>query len=126
MREIFIVDDQMYIRKMLQMVLQENGYLTREFANGNEFLGYIQAINENEKPLLILLDIMMPEISGFEILQKLSTDENLKDIPVIIISARNQKEDVLQALKLGAKDYMVKPPNIELLLKKIKTYVPQQ
>ncbi|MFN3412203.1 MAG: PleD family two-component system response regulator [Exilispira sp.] len=122
MKEIFIVDDQMYIRKMLQMVLQENGYITREFANGNEFLGFIQNMNENEKPMLILLDIMMPEINGFEILQKLSADENLKDIPVIIISARNQKEDVLQALKLGAKDYMVKPPNVELLLKKIKTY----
>lgn len=122
MKEIFIVDDQMYIRKMLQMVLQENGYITREFANGNEFLGFIQTMNENEKPMLILLDIMMPEINGFEILKKLSADENLKDIPVIIISARNQKEDVLQALKLGAKDYMVKPPNVELLLKKIKTY----
>ncbi len=125
MKEIFIVDDQMYIRKMLQMVLQENGYLTREFANGNEFLGFIQTMNEDEKPMLILLDIMMPEISGFEILQKLAADENLKDIPVIIISARNQKEDVLQALKLGAKDYMVKPPNVELLLKKIKTYASQ-
>lgn len=123
MKEIFIVDDQMYIRKMLQMVLQENGYLTREFANGNEFLGYIQTMNENEKPMLILLDIMMPEISGFEVLQKLTEDEKTKDIPVIIISARNQKEDVLQALKLGAKDYMVKPPNVEILLKKIKTYV---
>ncbi|MCR4421396.1 MAG: response regulator [Exilispira sp.] len=122
MKEIFIVDDQMYIRKMLQMVLQENGYITREFANGNEFLGYIQTMNDNEKPMLILLDIMMPEISGFEILQKLSEDDRTKDIPVIIISARNQKEDVLQALKLGAKDYMVKPPNVELLLKKIKTY----
>lgn len=122
MKEIFIVDDQMYIRKMLQMVLQENGYLTREFANGNEFLGYIQTMNENEKPMLILLDIMMPEISGFEVLQKLAEDEKTKDIPVIIISARNQKEDVLQALKLGAKDYMVKPPNVEVLLKKIKTY----
>ncbi len=122
MKEIFIVDDQMYIRKMLQMVLQENGYITREFANGNEFLGYIQTMNENEKPMLILLDIMMPEISGFEILQKLNEDEKTKDIPVIIISARNQKEDVLQALKLGAKDYMVKPPNVDLLLKKIKTY----
>lgn len=122
MKEIFIVDDQMYIRKMLQMVLQENGYITREFANGNEFLGYIQTMNENEKPMLVLLDIMMPEISGFEILQKLASDDKLKDIPVIIISARNQKEDVLQALKLGAKDYMVKPPNVELLLKKIKTY----
>lgn len=125
MKEIFIVDDQMYIRKMLQMVLQENGYLTREFANGNEFLGFIQTMNEDEKPMLILLDIMMPEISGFEILQKLAADESLKDIPVIIISARNQKEDVLQALKLGAKDYMVKPPNVELLLKKIKTYASQ-
>ena len=122
MKEIFIVDDQMYIRKMLQMVLQENGYITREFANGNEFLGYVQTMNENEKPMLILLDIMMPEISGFEILQKLNEDEKTKDIPVIIISARNQKEDVLQALKLGAKDYMVKPPNVDLLLKKIKTY----
>lgn len=122
MKEIFIVDDQMYIRKMLQMVLQENGYITREFANGNEFLGYIQTMNDNEKPMLILLDIMMPEISGFEILQKLSEDDRTKNIPVIIISARNQKEDVLQALKLGAKDYMVKPPNVELLLKKIKTY----
>ncbi|MEJ5273635.1 MAG: response regulator, partial [Spirochaetota bacterium] len=69
-----------------------------------------------------LLDIMMPEISGFEVLQKLAEDEKTKDIPVIIISARNQKEDVLQALKLGAKDYMVKPPNVEVLLKKIKTY----
>jgi two-component system sensor histidine kinase/response regulator len=122
MREIFIVDYQVYIRKMIQMVLEKNGYITREFGNGNEFLSYIKKMNENENPMLILLDIMMLELSGFEVLKTLNENEKTKDIPIIILSVKNQKEDVLEALKLGAKDYMVKPPDIDLLLKKIKTY----
>ncbi|HNV43816.1 MAG: response regulator [Spirochaetes bacterium] len=122
MKTIFIVDDQMYIRKMLQMVLQENGYSTREFASGSEFLAYLQTMPDDDKPFLILLDIMMPEISGFEILEKIKDIEQIADVPILVISARNQKEDVLQALKLGAKDFIVKPPNIDSLIKKIKSY----
>ena len=77
---------------------------------------------DDDKPFLILLDIMMPEISGFEILEKIKDIEQIADVPILVISARNQKEDVLQALKLGAKDFIVKPPNIDSLIKKIKSY----
>lgn len=122
MKEIFIVDDSAYIRKMIQMVLEQNGFLTRGFGNGNELLKYLENMKEEQKPMLILLDIMMPEVNGFEVLEKVSLVEELKKIPIIMLSVKNQKDDVLKALKLGARDYIVKPPEINLLLQKIKKY----
>lgn len=122
MKEIFIVDDSAYIRKMIQMILEQNGFLSRGFSNGSELLKYLENINEEQKPMIILLDIMMPEVNGFEVLEKISLVEDLKKIPIIMLSVKNQKEDVLKSLKLGAKDFLIKPPDVNLLLKKIKQY----
>lgn len=120
---IFIVDDQMYIRRVLQISLEEKGFKTREFESGVELIKFISEPGETEKPDLILLDIMMPELDGFETLQKLKEFASYSKIPVIIISARNQKEDVLKALKLGAKDFIVKPFDMVSVINKITNII---
>ena len=73
----------------------------------------------HHKPKVILLDLMMPYEDGFEVLKKLQQDENLKSIPVIVVSAKDAREDVVKALSMGAKDYIVKPVTEDLLLNKI-------
>ena len=120
---VFIVDDQMYIRRVLQIGLEEKGFTTREFESGVDLIKYITTPGESEKPDLILLDIMMPELDGFTVLKKLKEYSTYKDIPIIIISARNQKDDVLKALKLGAKDFIVKPFEINSVINKINNII---
>lgn len=120
---IFIVDDQMYIRRVLQISLEEKGFKTREFESGVDLIKFISEPGETEKPDLILLDIMMPEMDGFETLERLKEISSYTKIPVIIISARNQKEDVLKALKLGAKDFIVKPFDMVNVINKITNLI---
>ncbi|MCX8058783.1 MAG: response regulator [Spirochaetes bacterium] len=123
MAKVFVVDDQMYIRRLLQMGLEEQGYIVREFSSGYELLKYLNENGNIDKPDVILLDIMMPEMDGFEVLEKLATNPFAQNANILMISARNQKEDVLKALKMGAKDFIVKPFKIEKVVEKIKNYI---
>jgi|YNPMSStandDraft_2_1061718.scaffolds.fasta_scaffold00014_58 DNA-binding response OmpR family regulator len=123
MAKIFVVDDQMYIRRLLQMGLEEQGFIVREFSSGYELLKYLNENGHIDSPDVILLDIMMPEMDGFEVLEKLNQIPYCKNTNILMISARNQKDDVLKALKLGAKDFIVKPFKIEKVIEKIKNFV---
>jgi PleD family two-component response regulator len=76
-------------------------------------------ILKRNKPDLLLLDIMMPYENGFEVLQKIKKDEVLSKIPVIVVSAKDSKEDVVKALSLGAVDYISKPIKEEVIVAKI-------
>jgi len=123
MAKIFVVDDQMYIRRLLQMGLEEQGFIVREFSSGYELLKYLNENGHIDSPDVILLDIMMPEMDGFEVLEKLNQIPYCKNTNILMISARNQKDYVLKALKLGAKDFIVKPFKIEKVIEKIKNFV---
>ena len=123
MQMVYIIDDQLYIRRLLHLGLEENGFSVREFSSGKELLNYTRDYGDTEDPKIILLDIMMPEMDGFEVLSEVMQHDQLKSIPVVMISARNQKEDVLKALKMGAKDFIVKPFVIEKVVQKIQNLI---
>lgn len=102
--KILIVDDEPEIRNLLRLYLENEGYEILEAADGDEAL----RIAGEEKISLCILDVMMPGIDGFHVLQRIREDSN---IPVMIISARDTDADKILGLNLGADDYLAKPFN---------------
>ncbi len=101
---ILIVEDDKFLRELLIRKLEDSGYKTEAAISGKEALKKVK----EKTPRLILLDLVLPGIDGFEVLQEIKKDENLTNIPVIILSNLGQKEEVEQGLSLGATDYLIK------------------
>lgn len=116
---ILIVDDVPANLKILGDILERDGYKVRPVLNGVLAL----QVAEKEKPDLILLDIMMPDIDGFEICNRLKKNEYLKDVPVIFISALNDSKDIVKALEAGGVDYISKPFKAEEVRARVKTHI---
>jgi len=119
MSKILIVDDNQQIRKMLRRHLKKPGYEISEAENGKIALVEI----EKAIPDLILLDVMMPEMDGFEVCKRLQQDAATKDVPVIFLTARIETDDVIAGLELGAVDYVNKPFNNKELITRINTHL---
>ena len=109
MPNILIVDDDIHISNLLAEALQNNGYTVQKAFSGTEAL----LVLSNKKPDLILLDLMLPGISGEEVLS------GIKNIPVIVLSAKASVSDKVELLLAGAVDYMTKPFDIDELLARI-------
>jgi PleD family two-component response regulator len=109
--KILIVDDEPFNVDTLEQELDDLGYATVSAANGKQALAQVAA----EAPDLILLDIMMPEMDGFQVLSHLKAEAAWRDIPVIVISAMTDLGSVVKGIKLGAEDYRAKPFNEVLL-----------
>ena len=115
---IFIIEDDKFLRELIVRKLNDEGFDVSEAIDGEEG---IKGIKE-KKPDLILLDLVLPGIDGFEVLSQIKSDSELSSIPVIIISNLGQKEDIEKGMKLGAADYLIKAhfdPNE--IVEKIKT-----
>lgn len=113
--KVLIIDDEMHIVELLRFNLETSGYKTIYSYDG--FDGFIKA--KDEKPDLILLDWMLPNISGIEVLKKIRQDADLKKIPVIMLTAKNMEDDKVEGLEVGADDYITKPFSIKELLARI-------
>jgi DNA-binding response OmpR family regulator len=116
-RKILVVDDEDDILNFLELVLREKGYEVVTATGGQEALTRAQL----EKPHLVLLDIMMPQMDGWEVLRLLRVDEETAHIPVAMLSARTEAKDRVQGLQEGAIDYICKPFSLQELLAKIET-----
>jgi len=103
-KKILIVEDDKFLRELIAKKLSEGGFIVEEASDGEEG---IRKIKEG-RPDLILLDLILPSIDGFEVLEKIKEDLETKPIPVIVLSNLGQKEDIERGLKLGAFDYLVK------------------
>jgi two-component system, sensor histidine kinase and response regulator len=117
--DILIVDDEPTNIYLLEGLLTHEGYSILTARNGSEAIDKLKNCNIE----IVLLDIMMPEITGIDVLKYLMNTESLKDIPVIMVSAKAEAEDVEEALELGAVDYIKKPINEIELLARIKTVI---
>jgi len=117
--KVLIVDDEPNNVDFLEQALEDSGYQLITATNGQEALNKIQS----EQPDLILLDLNMPIMDGFTVLAKVKEDPNLRDIPVIIISSEHESKSVVKGIKQGAEDYLTKPVNAELLVKKVKDFL---
>jgi DNA-binding response OmpR family regulator len=103
-KTILIVEDDKFLRELIAQKLKKEGYNVSEAIDGEEGIKKIK----EEKPDLIVLDLILPGIDGFEVLSRMMADKELAKIPVIILSNLGQREEIERGLKLGAKDYMIK------------------
>jgi DNA-binding response OmpR family regulator len=115
--KILTVDDSKTIRMIVKKAFMPFNCEMFEGENGVEGL----AIANKEKPDLIILDITMPVMTGIEMLEKLKTEKELKDIPVIMLTAESGKDNVMKIVKMGVRDYMVKPFKGDQLIERAKT-----
>lgn len=116
---ILIVDDEPGALKLLKDILTADGHAVRPFNNGELALRSVMV----EAPELILLDIRMPGMNGFEVCQRIKENEQLKDIPVIFISAASDMEDKVKAFHEGGVDYITKPFQKEEVIARVKTHI---
>ena len=116
---VLIVDDTVQNIQVLGTVLREQNYQINVAQNG------LQALESVEKvpPDLILLDVMMPELDGFETCKRLKANDETKEIPIIFLTAKVETEDVVHGFELGAVDYVTKPFNAVELLARVKTHL---
>src|ERR1700724_1823327 len=117
--QIMAVDDQPENLKLLEDMLRQRGYLVRSFPRGRLALA---AAGQNP-PDLILLDINMPEMNGYEVCERLKQDEKLAGIPVIFLSALHETEDKVKAFRSGAVDYISKPFQFEEVHARVETHL---
>ncbi|MBI1876722.1 MAG: response regulator [Chloroflexi bacterium] len=116
--KILIVDDEPFNVDYLEQELEDLEYDTVSAANGREALAHVDA----ENPDVILLDIMMPEMDGYQVLERLKADKGLRNLPVIIISALNDLKSVVRGIELGSEDNLPKPFEPVLLRKSRLTF----
>ena len=113
--QILIVDDQSTVRKTLQIMLESSGSTTTVAASGEEALHLF----DNDQFDLVLLDILMPGIDGLEVLKSVRRKYSMSELPVIMVTSKSRDADVIQALSLGANDYIKKPVELPVLRARI-------
>ena len=103
-KKILLIEDDKFLRKVLVRKLSKEGYQVIEAIDGEKGLKSM----EQDKPDLVLLDLVLPEIDGFEVLDKAKRNPLLAKIPVIILSNLGEKKEIKRGLELGANDYLIK------------------
>ncbi|WP_224245669.1 response regulator [Hyalangium gracile] len=117
---IIIVDDDRDTRELLAMALETEGFEVSSAANGLRLISSLQL----RRPHLILLDVNMSWIDGFELCKAVKKNENFRDIPVIFVSGRGEPEDRRKGMEAGAADYFVKPLDLNRLIARIRELIP--
>src|SRR6476619_7998658 len=112
---VLVVDDTIENLRLLSSMLEEHGYEVRPVTNGRQAL---QAV-ERDPPDLILLDITMPEMDGYEVCRRLQANDRSKEVPVIFLTALTDTADKLRAFDMGGVDYITKPFQFEEVLARV-------
>ena len=120
MAKILIIDDSPTDVHVCANLLKKNGFEVESAANGEDGI----ELARNSKPDLILMDVIMPGMNGFQATRSLSRDPATENIPVIIVSTKNMETDRVWGLRQGAKDYLTKPVDGAVLIKKIRDLLP--
>ncbi|MHB8791927.1 MAG: response regulator [Thermoleophilia bacterium] len=115
-KRVLIVDDESSLRTLVKVNLEVDGLEVSEAVDGNEAMNILR----ESKPDLILLDIMMPGKDGIEVLEELAADKNLRDIPVILLTAKGEQEDLERGAALGARGHITKPFDPEQMVRTVK------
>ena len=115
--QVLLVEDEPAQREVLAYNLEAEGYAVRRAENGEEAMLLVA----EARPDLIILDWMMPIMSGIEVCRQIKTRSETRDIPVIMLSARSEEVDAVRGLDTGADDYVVKPYNLRELMARVRT-----
>ena len=118
-KTILIVDDERDLVEVLKLKLETEGYSTNEAYDGNAALEQVR----QKRPDLILLDIMMPELNGYQVCRELKKDPNYKDIPIMMLTAKAQESDKFWGIETGADEYITKPFDFKKLLESIRKFL---
>ncbi|MEQ8225299.1 MAG: response regulator [Candidatus Eremiobacterota bacterium] len=118
MRKILIVDDKNIVRDLLTATLKDKNFEILSASTGYEAI----EIARKEKPSLMFLDVMMPEMDGFEVCERLKSDDSTKDIYIIVLTSINREKEREIAFKAGADDYLTKPFRPLDILKKMEAF----
>jgi len=114
--KIFIIEDEPSIIQLVQHNLEKNGFLVSSSLNGNDGLKELKKF----QPDLLLLDWMLPDLSGIEICKNIRKDNSFKNLPVIMLTAKGEEEDKIKGLDSGIDDYLTKPFSFNELMARIK------
>ena len=115
-KEIFIVEDEPDLRDTLQFNFENEGFIVKSFSNGESFLEAIKS----DKPNLVILDLMLPGISGLDVCRELRAKENHENIAVVMLTAKSEEIDRIVGFELGADDYVTKPFSVRELILRVK------
>lgn len=118
-KKVLVVDDNQDAVNILVAVLKKAGYAVNVARDGLEAIEMIK----REDPALVLLDIMMPKMDGFEVCQAAKSNSKTKHIPIVMVTGKNDSDSRYRALKLGAADYLTKPIHPIETLQKVKGYL---
>lgn len=117
---VMVVEDDAFLVKAYQVKLEKEGYEVWIATDGNEAISYLS----KSRPNIVLLDLMLPGASGFDILTQIRKTEGWKNVPVIILTNLGQPQDMQQGKELGAVDYMIKAnTKINDIVSKVKEYI---
>lgn len=114
--KILVVEDMDIMRNALKSLFDKRGYEVFEASNGEDAL----VIADYNNPDLAIVDLILPVMDGFQFIESLKKNEKFKNIPIIILTAKDSKEDVVKGISLGVQEYIVKPFNTNDLLDKVK------
>jgi len=123
-RLIFIIEDEAEIATLLKITLEKEKYKVRQFENATNFLSEVS--KKKEIPSLVILDLMLPDLDGFEVCKFLKRDDVYQKIPVIMLTAKSEEMDKVLGLEIGADDYITKPFSINELKARIKAVLRRQ
>ena len=119
-KKILVIEDDKFLRKVYESKLPKEGFVVISANDGEEGLAMIK----QELPSLVVLDLVMPKMTGFELLEKLSIDPQISRIPVVVASNLGQESDIQKAKNLGVRDYYVKvQTSVDELVQMFKTIV---
>jgi two-component system alkaline phosphatase synthesis response regulator PhoP len=118
-KKIMVVDDEPYIARVIKFKLEQEGYTV---ISANDGVTGLERIRQ-ERPDLVLLDVMMPGLNGYEVCQQIKADAELQGIPVIFLTAKGQERDREQGINLGASDYITKPFSPNRLLELVRSTI---
>lgn len=116
---IFAVEDETHIQELIKYNLEANSYKVLTFVSGESLLNEVK----NTVPDLFILDIMLPGMDGYEVCRNLRQNQRTKNIPIIILTAKNDEFDKVLGLELGADDYITKPFSVRELLARVKAII---
>jgi len=117
--KILVVDDEADLVETIQFALELEGYNVLVASNGEEGLN----VARQEKPDLILLDLMLPKLDGYKVCRLLKFDERYKHIPILMLTARTQEKDKILGKETGANEYITKPFDMDALIARVKFYL---
>jgi DNA-binding response OmpR family regulator len=119
---VLVVEDEPLVAKYLKALFESDGHTVRTAANRQQI---VDELPKSPMPDLVVLDLMLPDADGFDVLQRMKSHPVLSDIPVVIVTTQSTRESVMKGLALGADGYFTKPFEVDILMRGMKAVLGQ-